>query len=51
VERLDLPADRGLRHALLLRPTGPCPKSYPRAVGVPARQPLGEIAAEREAAI
>jgi len=51
VERLDLPAERGLRHALLLRPTGPCPKSYPRAVGVPARQPLGEIAAEREAAI
>ena len=49
VERLDLPADRGLRHALLLRPTGPCPKGYPRAVGVPARQPLGEIAAEREA--
>ena len=49
VERLDLPADRGLRHALLLRPTGPCPKSYPRAVGVPARQPLGEIAAERDA--
>jgi len=51
VERLDLPADRGLRHALLLRPTGPCPKGYPRAVGVPARQPLGEIGAEREAAI
>jgi 16S rRNA (guanine527-N7)-methyltransferase len=49
VERLDLPAERGLRHALLLRPTGPCPKIYPRAVGVPARQPLGEIAAEREA--
>jgi len=51
VERLDLPAERGMRHALLLRPTGPCPKGYPRAVGVPARQPLGEIAAEREAAI
>ena len=51
VERLDLPAERGLRHALLLRPTGPCPKAYPRAVGVPARQPRGEIAAEREAAI
>jgi 16S rRNA (guanine527-N7)-methyltransferase len=51
VEQLDLPAERGMRHALLLRPTGPCPKGYPRAVGVPARQPLGEIAAEREAAI
>jgi 16S rRNA (guanine527-N7)-methyltransferase len=47
VEGLDLPAERGVRHALLLRPTGPCPKAYPRAVGVPARQPLGEIAAER----
>jgi 16S rRNA (guanine527-N7)-methyltransferase len=46
VERQELPADRGVRHALLLRPTGPCPKAYPRAVGVPARQPLGESAAE-----
>ena len=49
VERLELPAERGVRHALLLRPTGPCPKAYPRAVGVPARQPLGETAAERQA--
>jgi len=47
VERQELPADRGVRHALLLRPTGPCPKAYPRAVGVPARQPLGESAAEQ----
>jgi len=46
VERLELPAERGVRHALLLRPTGPCPKAYPRAVGVPARQPLGESAPE-----
>jgi 16S rRNA (guanine527-N7)-methyltransferase len=44
VERLQLPAERGVRHALLLRPTAPCPKVYPRAVGVPARQPLGERA-------
>ncbi len=51
VQRLELPAERGVRHALLLRPTGPCPKTYPRAVGVPARQPLGEIAPEGEAAI
>ena len=41
VERQELPAGRGLRHALLLGPTGPCPKAYPRAVGVPARLPLG----------
>lgn len=46
VERLELPAERGVRHALLLRSTGPCPKAYPRAVGVPARQPLGEGAPE-----
>jgi len=47
VEQLELPAERGVRHALLLRPTGPCPKAYPRAVGVPARQPLGESAGAR----
>jgi 16S rRNA (guanine527-N7)-methyltransferase len=39
--RLELPADRGLRHALVLASTGPCPRQYPRAVGVPAKQPLG----------
>jgi 16S rRNA (guanine527-N7)-methyltransferase len=41
LERRELPAGRGVRHALLLLPTGPCPATYPRAVGVPARQPLG----------
>lgn len=41
VERLDLPAGRGVRHCLVLRPEGPCPAAYPRAVGLPARQPLG----------
>ena len=40
-ERLQLPAGRGLRHALVLAPTGPCPRQYPRAVGLPAKQPLG----------
>jgi 16S rRNA (guanine527-N7)-methyltransferase len=40
-ERLELPAGRGLRHALVLAPTGPCPRQYPRAVGLPAKQPLG----------
>ena len=39
--RMELPADRGLRHALVLASTGPCPRQYPRAVGVPAKQPLG----------
>ena len=40
-ERLELPEGRGLRHALVLAPTGPCPRQYPRAVGLPAKQPLG----------
>ena len=39
--RLELPAGRGVRHALVLAPTGPCPRTYPRAVGIPAKQPLG----------
>jgi 16S rRNA (guanine527-N7)-methyltransferase len=39
--RLDLPAGRGVRHALVLAPEGPCPRQYPRAVGLPAKQPLG----------
>ena len=37
---LELPRDRGIRHALVLSPLGPCPKAYPRAVGVPAKHPL-----------
>jgi len=36
----ELPAGRGLRHVIPLHPTGSCPKQYPRAVGVPAKQPL-----------
>jgi 16S rRNA (guanine527-N7)-methyltransferase len=39
--RLELPAGRGIRHAVVLAPTGPCPRTYPRAVGIPAKQPLG----------
>ncbi len=39
-ERRELPAGRGLRHAVRLRPTAPCPRQYPRAVGVPLRSPL-----------
>jgi 16S rRNA (guanine527-N7)-methyltransferase len=41
---LALPGGRGLRHALVLRPTAPCPPGYPRPVGVPAKQPLGSAA-------
>ena len=39
-ERRDLPAGRGVRHALELESTGPCPEAYPRPVGVPLKQPL-----------
>jgi 16S rRNA (guanine527-N7)-methyltransferase len=42
VERRDLPAGRGVRHAVRLVPEAPCPKAYPRAVGLPAKAPLGQ---------
>ncbi|MEB3167875.1 MAG: 16S rRNA (guanine(527)-N(7))-methyltransferase RsmG [Cyanobium sp.] len=42
LERRELPGGRGVRHALALRPLQPCPAAYPRAVGVPGRQPLGQ---------
>ncbi|SBO44612.1 16S rRNA (guanine(527)-N(7))-methyltransferase RsmG [Cyanobium sp. NIES-981] len=41
VDQRHLPGGRGCRHAVVLSPAGPCPGVYPRAVGVPARQPLG----------
>ncbi|WP_411868350.1 16S rRNA (guanine(527)-N(7))-methyltransferase RsmG [Vulcanococcus limneticus] len=40
-EQRELPAGRGLRTALTLQATAPCPGQYPRAVGVPAKVPLG----------
>lgn len=43
--RLELPAGRGVRHALVLAASGPCPRQYPRPVGVPAKQPLGQAPA------
>lgn len=43
-EQRELPAGRGLRTAVSLVPTAPCPKSYPRAIGVPAKLPLGQAA-------
>ena len=41
VEGTELPAGRGQRHAISLSPIAPCPMRYPRAVGLPAKQPLG----------
>ena len=40
-QRRELPADRGVRHALVVAADGPCPRQYPRPVGVPSKQPLG----------
>ena len=41
IQALELPRGRGQRHAITLRPKGPCPRQYPRSVGIPAKQPLG----------
>jgi 16S rRNA (guanine527-N7)-methyltransferase len=43
VRRHELPGGRGLRHAVWVRPLAPCPKAYPRAVGLPAKAPLGQL--------
>ena len=40
-EQRELPAGRGLRTLIELAPSGTCPRTYPRAVGIPAKQPLG----------
>jgi len=46
VQGRELPAERGVRHALWLRPLAPCPAAYPRAVGVPLKAPIGAVASE-----
>lgn len=43
-EGRELPGGKGMRQQLRLQPTAPCPKTYPRAVGVPAKLPLGGVA-------
>ncbi len=40
-EFYSLPRGRGLRHQLRLQRTAPCPNAYPRALGIPAKKPLG----------
>ena len=40
-EAYSLPRGRGLRHQLRLKQTSSCPKAYPRALGIPTKQPLG----------
>ena len=39
-QAMRLPADRGQRHVITLTPSAPCPRFYPRAIGVPGKQPL-----------
>ncbi len=43
-EQRELPGGRGLRTALTVVPTATCPATYPRAIGVPAKLPLGQSA-------
>ena len=50
VDTCELPGGRGLRHALQLEPLAPCPRTYPRPVGIPAKHPLGATATEATAA-
>ena len=41
VERFELPSARGPRTVIRLKAETPTPNRYPRAVGVPGKQPLG----------
>ena len=41
VQRQQLPSDRGVRHVLRVQGAGDCPNTYPRAIGVPSKLPLG----------
>jgi 16S rRNA (guanine527-N7)-methyltransferase len=43
ISRCELPAGRGQRTAIVLKPRQGCPRQYPRAVGIPAKQPLGGV--------
>ena len=43
VDGRELPGERGVRHAVRLRPLAACPTTYPRAVGVPLKAPIGAI--------
>ncbi len=41
-EQRELPGGRGQRTALVVTANAPCPRTYPRAVGVPGKFPLGQ---------
>ncbi|MGB1621521.1 MAG: 16S rRNA (guanine(527)-N(7))-methyltransferase RsmG [Synechococcus sp.] len=40
IQKIELPDGRGVRHVIRLSPTAPCPRTYPRAVGIPSKVPL-----------
>ena len=42
-EGRELPAGKGMRQQLRLTPIAACPSAYPRAVGLPAKSPLGML--------
>ena len=46
-KQINLPAGRGLRTLVRIEPLAPCPKSYPRPVGLPSRLPLGDQADDK----
>ena len=46
-KQINLPAGRGLRTLVRIEPLAPCPKSYPRQVGLPSRLPLGHQADDK----
>ena len=41
VQQQNLPGERGIRHVIRVQSDTPCPTNYPRAIGVPAKFPLG----------
>lgn len=50
VDAIELPAGRGVRHAVRLRPLAPCPEVYPRPVGVALKAPLGSVTRSEDGA-
>lgn len=40
IEECSTPITQGMRHCLYLRKVAPTPEEFPRAIGVPAKQPL-----------
>ncbi len=41
IKSQQLPANKGIRHAVRIRTNGKCPIIYPRGIGIPNKKPLG----------